>query len=62
MHAHPITAKQLKVLEDEWKWFEVLQPGEKALACGDVGRGAMIEWTEIVKITEDRLGLDQESR
>ncbi|KAF6832556.1 phosphopantothenoylcysteine decarboxylase [Colletotrichum plurivorum] len=61
MHAHPITAKQIKVLEEEWKWFEVLQPGEKALACGDVGRGAMIEWTEIVRITEDRLGLDSES-
>ncbi|KAF9880928.1 putative flavoprotein [Colletotrichum karsti] len=58
MHAHPITAKQIKVLEEEWKWFEVLRPMEKTLACGDTGSGAMMAWEEIVDITEKRLGLD----
>ncbi|KZL68523.1 phosphopantothenoylcysteine decarboxylase [Colletotrichum incanum] len=57
MHAHPITAKQVKVLEEEWSWFEVLKPMEKTLACGDTGSGAMMSWEEIVKITEERLGL-----
>ncbi|SPO06044.1 probable halotolerance protein HAL3 (contains flavoprotein domain) [Cephalotrichum gorgonifer] len=84
MYAHPITAKQIRVLEDEWGvkegdpegrlepketaegdnaiaphrgWFEVLRPIEKSLACGDVGSGAMMEWTEIVKIVKERLGL-----
>ncbi|PKS08076.1 hypothetical protein jhhlp_006688 [Lomentospora prolificans] len=38
-------------------WFEVLRPVEKALACGDVGSGAMREWSEIVEITKERLGL-----
>lgn len=69
MWLHPITAKQIRVLSEEWGvreaedgsiesgWFEVLRPQEKSLACGDVGDGAMKEWTEIVKIIEARLGL-----
>jgi phosphopantothenoylcysteine decarboxylase len=46
--------------DDEEKgegWIEVLRPVEKTLACGDVGGGAMREWTEIVEIIEQRLGL-----
>ncbi|EMR64306.1 putative phosphopantothenoylcysteine decarboxylase protein [Eutypa lata UCREL1] len=39
-------------------WFEVLRPQTKLLACGDRGDGAMCEWTEIVRVIEDRLGLD----
>ncbi len=30
---------------------------EKELACGDVGAGAMMEWTQIVDIIKDRLKL-----
>ncbi|CAJ2502223.1 Uu.00g096170.m01.CDS01 [Anthostomella pinea] len=74
MWRHPITAKQLRVLEEEWGvdkelrdggagdlagdgWFEVLHPQKKTLACGDIGDGAMMEWTDIVTIIEQRLGL-----
>ncbi|KAK2791970.1 hypothetical protein FQN51_001943 [Onygenales sp. PD_10] len=75
MWMHPVTAKQIRVLEEDWGvgsasgdgntkndsniqgWFEVLRPIEKSLACGDVGAGGMMEWTEIVKIIEQRLGL-----
>jgi phosphopantothenoylcysteine decarboxylase len=57
MWEHPLTAKQLGILRDEWDWFEVLVPQSKALACGDVGQGAMMEWGEIVRIIEERLGL-----
>lgn len=69
MWLHPITAKQIRVLAEDWGvveaadgtiesgWFEVLRPQEKSLACGDVGDGAMKEWTEVVKIIEARLGL-----
>ncbi|OLN93066.1 putative thymidylate synthase [Colletotrichum chlorophyti] len=57
MYAHPITAEQIRVLEEEWSWFEVLKPMAKKLACGDVGQGAMTAWEDIVKITEARLGL-----
>ena len=65
MWRHPITAKQVRVLEDEYGvgnadgtgWFEVLAPQKKTLACGDVGDGAMMEWTEIVRVVEERLGL-----
>ncbi|KAI2618121.1 flavoprotein [Hypoxylon sp. NC1633] len=99
MWRHPVTAKQVRVLEDEWGvgvgksspsdesrdaaafegdaeeaaqkeikpgdgsggdgWFEVLRPQQKALACGDVGNGAMMDWRDIVAVIEDRLGLDE---
>lgn len=70
MWRHPVTAQHIRVLEKDWGvkkdeqtgeetgWFEVLQPqASKILACGDVGAGAMLEWTEIVKIIEKRLEL-----
>ncbi|KAJ5780263.1 Flavoprotein [Penicillium paradoxum] len=70
MWRHPVTAQHIRVLEQDWGvkkdektgeetgWFEVLHPqSSKILACGDVGSGAMLEWTEIVKIIEERLGL-----
>lgn len=72
MWRHPVTAKQVKILEEDWGvkkdeatgqetgWFEVLRPqATKILACGDVGIGAMLEWTQIVKIIEDRLELNE---
>ncbi len=64
MWRHPITKKQLRVLEEDWGvggeadgWVEVLRPIEKELACGDVGDGAMREWKEIVSVIEQRLDL-----
>ena len=57
MWRHPITRKQIKVLEEDWGagedgegegWISVLRPMEKELACGDVGDGAMIDWRAIV--------------
>ncbi|KAF2266633.1 flavo protein [Lojkania enalia] len=64
MWKQPITTQQVKILDEDWGvknggWFEVLQPMEKELACGDVGGGAMKDWREIVKVIEDRLGLDE---
>jgi phosphopantothenoylcysteine decarboxylase len=89
MWRHPITAKQLRVLEEEWGvrkptssaqqdessqetdqtvsreegegWFEVLRPQRKLLACGDAGDGAMIEWSQIVAVIEERLALGHTS-
>jgi len=72
MWKHPISKKQIKVLEEDWGvceesvdldgedddgWFEVLRPQEKELACGDVGDGAMKDWKQIVEVIEKRLGL-----
>lgn len=66
MWRHPITEQQIRVLSEDWGvggdgdgkgWFEVLTVQQKTLACGDIGDGAMMEWTEIVKLIEDRLGL-----
>ena len=64
MWRHPVTKKQIRVLEEEWAiddkrngWIELLQPVEKTLACGDAGNGAMREWSEIVSVIEVRLNL-----
>ncbi|KAH6697276.1 phosphopantothenoylcysteine decarboxylase [Plectosphaerella plurivora] len=61
MYRHPVTARHLKVIEEDCGgpdgWIELLRPISKALACGDVGDGAMVEWGEIVGVIEKRLGL-----
>ncbi|TVY46276.1 putative phosphopantothenoylcysteine decarboxylase [Lachnellula cervina] len=72
MWRHPVTRRQIRVLEEEWGvgdedggesesqgWFEVLRPQEKELACGDVGDGAMKAWEDIVGVIKKRLGLGQ---
>lgn len=63
MFRHPLTAKHIKVLEEEWGgengWVRVLQPMAKALACGDVGNGAMIAWEKIVEHIEEELKLEK---
>ncbi|MCJ1435500.1 hypothetical protein MMC27_004874 [Xylographa pallens] len=62
MWRHPVTGRQMGVLEGEWGvgsggWVEVLRPVEKELACGDVGDGAMRDWREVMGVIEERLGL-----
>lgn len=68
MWAHPVTKKQIKVLEQDWGagedengegegWFTVLRPMEKELACGDVGNGAMMDWKGIVGSVEKYMKL-----
>lgn len=64
MWFHPVTKKQMEVLEGEWNvenggWIEVLRPVEKELACGDTGSGAMADWTVIVKKIEEEFGLGE---
>ncbi len=65
MWRHPITKKQIAILEDEWGdselnpgWVTVLRPVEKELACGDIGDGAMMDWRQIVGYIESYLDLD----
>lgn len=70
MWRHPITKRQIRILEEEWAvssgdetksdgWFEVLRPQEKELACGDVGDGAMKDWKEIVEVILQRLHIGE---
>lgn len=64
MWRHPITSKQMKVLEKDWGegadgWVKALRPMEKELACGDVGDGAMMDWREIVRHLEDHPGISK---
>ena len=69
MWEHPVTKKQLKVLEEEWGWkengdgwVEVLRPVEKELACGDSGNGAMREWSKVVSVIEERMNLKDKDK
>lgn len=55
MWEHPITAKQIAVLTEEWKWFTILSPQVKKLACGDTGQGAMCDYTDIIAVIEKQL-------
>ncbi|KAI5457504.1 flavoprotein [Mariannaea sp. PMI_226] len=61
MWRHPVTATQIKTLEEVWGgdngWVKVLRPISKGLACGDVGEGAMVTWETIVAAIEEDLGL-----
>jgi len=64
MWHHPITGKQVRVLEQDWGegdggWVVVLRPTEKELACGDTGDGAMMDWREIAVRVERYLGLEK---
>lgn len=60
MWRQPITSKHIKKLEKETfkGHIEVLEPMSKALACGDVGDGAMIDWKELVWILKLRCSLE----
>ncbi|KAK6535223.1 hypothetical protein TWF694_001691 [Orbilia ellipsospora] len=58
MWEHPISKTQINVLENEWKWFRVLRPVEKTLACGDSGSGAMKEWSELVRWLAEEMHLE----
>ena len=47
MYNHPLTGSQLATLRS-WG-VEVIEPVEKALACGDVGKGALPPVDEVVE-------------
>ncbi|KAJ7749333.1 flavoprotein [Mycena maculata] len=56
MYEHPLTAEHLRVVRNVVK-YTVVGPIGKALACGDIGIGAMTEWRDIVNIVVDRFQL-----
>ncbi|KAG9051655.1 hypothetical protein FS837_000043 [Tulasnella sp. UAMH 9824] len=57
MYNHPLTAIHLKTVQDVIG-YTVVGPIGKNLACGDVGVGAMTEWTDIVKLVVERWHLE----
>lgn len=61
MWMHPLTEEHMSVLRERWKdWVTVLEPVEKRLACGDVGTGAMREWSEVVDYVASYLRLQED--
>ncbi|BGP37459.1 hypothetical protein JCM10449v2_001365 [Rhodotorula kratochvilovae] len=56
MFSHPLTAKQLAMVQDELG-YKVHGPIGKKLACGDIGIGAMTEWSDIVQLVVAEYGL-----
>jgi len=56
MYGNPLTTRHLDTVKEILK-YEVHGPIGKRLACGDIGLGAMTEWTDIVKIVALRFNL-----
>lgn len=61
MHMHPLTDVHVRFAQ-ETLGYQVLGPIQKKLACGDLGNGAMLEWSDIVKVVVDKFGLIPSSR
>ncbi|CEQ39794.1 SPOSA6832_01338 [Sporobolomyces salmonicolor] len=58
MFSHPLTAKQLAFVKAELG-YTVHGPIAKTLACGDVGMGAMTEWSAIVQLVVNECKLQR---
>jgi phosphopantothenoylcysteine decarboxylase len=56
MYLHPLTSRHLNFVR-EVLGYQVIGPIEKRLACGDLGQGAMQEWSEIVDLVVQRYSL-----
>jgi phosphopantothenoylcysteine decarboxylase len=56
MWLHPLTARQISFVKDVLG-YEVHGPIGKKLACGDLGQGAMYEWTDVVELVVKRFSL-----
>lgn len=56
MWMHPLTSRHL-AFATEVLGYEVVGPIPKRLACGDLGQGAMYEWSDIVQLVVERYGL-----
>lgn len=55
MWLHPLTAHQIKIMEEVVGYTVVGPQAGKELACGDTGPGAMTEWKEIVQLVKDQV-------
>ncbi|KAF4573275.1 hypothetical protein EYR36_007786 [Pleurotus pulmonarius] len=58
MYEHPLTSEHLRIVR-EVIGYNVVGPIGKALACGDIGIGAMTEWGDIVQTVVDRFQLER---
>ncbi|KAF4604857.1 hypothetical protein EYR40_003639 [Pleurotus pulmonarius] len=56
MYEHPLTSEHLRIVREVLR-YNVVGPIGKALACGDIGIGAMTEWRDIVQTVVDRFQL-----
>ncbi|CAE7208439.1 unnamed protein product [Rhizoctonia solani] len=56
MYEHPLTARHLEIIQDIIG-YTVIGPIGKALACGDIGMGAMTEWSDIVQLVVSQWSL-----
>jgi phosphopantothenoylcysteine decarboxylase len=56
MYMHPLTASHLAFARDVLG-YHIIGPIEKRLACGDLGQGAMQEWSDIVDLVVNRYSL-----
>lgn len=57
MHMHPLTDAHV-TFASETLGYQIYGPIEKRLACGDLGQGAMFEWTDIVGTVVKQFALE----
>lgn len=58
MYLHPLTSRHLAFAREELG-YHIVGPMEKRLACGDLGQGAMQEWSDIVDLVVQRFSLSK---
>lgn len=56
MWMHPLTSQHIHFVSNVLR-YDVVGPIAKRLACGDVGQGAMVEYTDIIQLIVRRYGL-----
>lgn len=56
MYNHPLTSQQLTLVKS-WG-VQVIEPVEKVLACGDIGKGALPHVSEVIQRIKDTLHVD----
>lgn len=56
MFMHPLTASHLAFAREQLG-YHIIGPIEKRLACGDLGQGAMQEWSDIVDLVVNKYAL-----
>ena len=57
MWSHPMTAHHLAALRGVYEASAVVAPVSKALACGDVGIGALADVDDVAAAARTALGL-----
>jgi len=60
MYDHPLTQEHIRIVQNVIG-YQIVGPIGKALACGDIGMGAMTDWKDIVQLVVSHFHLQKKS-